>query len=77
MTSADTVKCHNICKHHGFVNAGFKQTECAIFSPCYSNGIKNGTAFKCIFGETVPKLLENFGNRNSQVWHKNQYPGPV
>ena len=30
-----------------------------------------------MFEETVPKLSVNFGNRNSQDTHKNQYPGPV
>ena len=45
------------------------------FSPCCFNGIKIGTAFKCIFEETVPKLSVNGGNRNSQDSHKNQYPG--
>ena len=36
------------------------------FSQCYFNGIKIGTAFKCIFEEMVLKLSVNFGNRNSQ-----------
>ena len=36
------------------------------FSPCYFNGIKIVTAFKCYFKETMPKLSVNFGNHNSQ-----------
>ena len=31
----------------------------------------------CKFEEAVPKLSVNFGNRNSQDSHKDQYPGPV
>ena len=71
------MKRHNVCKRHVSINTGFKQTKRVIFSPCYFNGIKIVTAFKCIFEETVPKLLVNFRNRNSQDSHKNQYPGPV
>ena len=44
------------------------------FSPCYFNGIKIVTAFKCIFEETVPKLSVNFGNHSSQDSHKNNLP---
>ena len=47
------------------------------FSPCYFNGIKSATSFKCIFEETMTKLSVNFRNRISQSSHKNQYPGPV
>ena len=46
------------------------------FSPCYFNGIKIATAFKCIFEETMQKLSVNFGNHISQDSH-NQYHGPV
>ena len=28
---AVTVKRHNVCKRHGFLDTGFKQTECTIF----------------------------------------------
>ena len=44
----------------------------AHFSPRYFNGLKIGTAFKCIFQfeETVPILSVNFGNRSSQDSHK-------
>ena len=38
---------------------------------CYFIGVKIGTAFKCIFEETLPKLSVNFGNHNSQDSHKN------
>ena len=44
------------------------------FYPRNFNGVKIGTALKCIFIEIVPKLSVNFGNRNSQDSHKNQYP---
>ena len=37
------------------------------------NGVKMGTAFKCIFEETVPKLSVNFGNRNSFGFTEPQY----
>ena len=47
------------------------------FSPRYFNGVRIGTAFKCIFEETVPKLSVAFGNCNSLDSHKNQYPSPV
>ena len=59
------MKRYNVYKRHISIDTGFKRTECPIF-PRYSNGIKIGTAFKCIFEETLPKLLVNFGNRNSQ-----------
>ena len=47
------------------------------FFPRYFNGIKIVTAFKCIFEETMPKMLVNFGNHISQDSHKNQYSSPV
>ena len=28
---AGTVKCHNVCKRHSFLDTGFKQTEHTIF----------------------------------------------
>ena len=71
------MKRHNVCQRHGFLDTSFKQTERAILLHVIPNGLRNGTAFKCIFEETVPKLSVNFGNRNSQDSHKNQYPGPV
>ena len=72
-----TVKRHNVCKRHVSNDTGFKQTERAIFLHVISNWITIGTAFKCIFEETMRKLSVNFGNRSSQESHKNQYPGPV
>ena len=61
------MKRHNICKRHGFLDAGFKQTELLPFSPHYPKGL---TAFKYKFEETVPNLSVNSGNRNSQDCHK-------
>ena len=40
----------------------------------YFNRIKIVTAFKCIFEQTVPKFLENFGNHYSQDFHKTDLP---
>ena len=47
------------------------------FVPHFFSGMKIVTAFKCIFEETKPKLSVNFGNLNSQDFHKNQYPSPI
>ena len=51
-----TLKHHNVCEAHTFLDTGFKQTERAIFLYVIPNGIQIGTAFKCIFEATVPKL---------------------
>ena len=53
---AGTVKRHNV-----YANVTFPLTLVSSklnqhFSPYYFNGIKIGTAFKCLFEETVPKL---------------------
>ena len=66
---AGEVKRHNVCKRH-ILDTGFKQTGPAVFSPLYFNGIKNQTASKHKFKETVPKLSVNSGNPNSQDSHK-------
>ena len=71
------VNRHNVCKRHGFLDTGFKQTGPSPFSPRYPNGINNRTAFKCKSEETVSKLSVNSGNRNSQDSHKHQYPDLV
>ena len=71
------MKRQNVCKHQGFLDTSFKQTERASFLCVIPIGIKNGTAFKYIFEETVPKLSVNFGYHNSQDPHKNQYYGHV
>ena len=72
------MKRHNACKRHVFLDTGFKQTDPSPFSSRYPNGIKkNYTAFKRKFEETVPKLLANSGNCNSQDSHKNYYLDPV
>ena len=63
---AGEVKRHNVCKRHGFLDIGFKQTRPSPFSPRHPNGIKNWTAFKRKFEEIVPKLSVKPGNRNSQ-----------
>ena len=60
-----TVKRHNVCKRHISIDTGVKQTERAIFLHVISIGVKIGTALKCVFEETLPKLSVNFGNRNS------------
>ena len=52
---AGTVICHYKCKHHGFHDTGFKQTEHIIFCMLSQWDEKKGTAFKCIVKETVPK----------------------
>ena len=41
--------------------------EPSPFSQPYPNGIKNWTALKCQFEETVPKMSVNSGNRTWQV----------
>ena len=46
------------------------------FSSRYFNGIKIVTTFKCIFEATVPKLLVNFGNHNSQDSQRTNIPAP-
>ena len=56
---------------NGLLDTGFKQTGQSPFSPRYPNMIKNWTAFKHKFEETVPKLSVNSGNRNSPDSHKN------
>ena len=46
------------------------------FLSTLSNGIKIVTAFKCILGETMPKLSVNYVLQDPDS-HRNQYPGPV
>ena len=74
---AGEVKHHNLCKWHGFLDTDFKQTRPSPFSPRYPNGIKNWTAFKWKFEETVPKSSVNSRDGNSQDSHNSQYPDPV
>ena len=69
------VKRHNVCKRHGLLDTGCKQTDRRHFFPHYPNGIKLNCSRK--FAETVPKLSLNSGNRNSQDFHNNQYSDPV
>ena len=71
------MKSHNVCKCHISIDTGFKQTEHTIFLRVTSMGIKILTTFKCIFEETESKLSVNFGNYNSQDFHKNQSPNRV
>ena len=40
------VKRHNVCKRHGFLDTGFKQTERTIFVLCYFNEKKLGAHFE-------------------------------
>ena len=42
---AGEVKRHKVCKRHGFLDAGFKQTGPLPLSLRYPNGINNLTAF--------------------------------
>ena len=65
------MKRHNVCKHHGFVDTGFKQTQPSPFSPRYSHGMKKCTAFKRKFEETVLTVSVNSRNPNSQDSRKN------
>ena len=70
-------------KHHNVANVTLPLTlvsnklNTPFFSTLFLCDKKIGTVFKCIFEKTMPKLSENYGNRNSQDSHKNQYPGPV
>ena len=49
---AGTMKRHNVCIRHGFLDTGFKQTERAIFTTLFEWD-KKKPAFKCIFEETA------------------------
>ena len=65
------MKRQNVFKHQRCHWHWFQTNWTRHFSPCYFYGIKIG------FEETVLKLPDNFGNRNSQDSHKNQYPNPI
>ena len=58
------MKHHNVCKRHGFLDTGFKQTKRIIFLQWDQK--KYVTTFKFIFEEIVSKLSVHFLNRNSQ-----------
>ena len=69
---AGTVKRHNACKRHGFLDTGFTQTQRAVFSTL-CRWDKNETAFKCLFEETVPKSSVNFVNRTAHKILENKF----
>ena len=61
------MKRHNVCKRQVAIDTGVRKKN----APCYFNGIKITTVFKCIFEETMQKLLLNFDS------HNKKYPGAV
>ena len=53
---AREVKRHNVCKRHGFLDIGFKQTKMSPFRPQYPNGIKK---IELILNVNLKKLYQN------------------